>query len=368
MTKLLISKFQQFNTNTGTRGTIFLLLVGLFVISLMSDIVYGSVTAASSFIKLLLVIGLGVSFSSLLTINKQHTSKLVSKNTKRNKKPLVRTQEAQIKKQEIASVNSEDEDKNVEQEQAEMMVRTVDTVLPIIRDELVNHQNPERAQKQREFFATKENEKRKNRTYLGVNISDIVKISETYANAITIGEVEELMTSDGNDERIIAIWLLINKYKVSGESTKQEIYDFYIKNRSLVDNWDMVDLAARNIIGAHLQNNPAEKSISDTLITSDVVWDQRTAVMSAHPLTLQGDLGYGFSVAEKLIDSQEELVQSAIGWVLKESYKQDAQETEGFIRSHFHSLSKQAIRIGTERMDKEYRKLFLRGEFEPAKV
>ena len=144
---------------------------------------------------------------------------------------------------------------------------------------------------------------------------------------------------------------------------EQEKYNFYLENRGLVDNWDMVDLAARNIIGAHIAEFTTHKNISDTLIASPSVWDKRTAVMSSHPLLMNGDMGYAFSVVERLISSKEELVQSSLGWVLKESYKQDPAATENFIKSHFESLSNQAIRIGTERMEKNYRKAFMRGEF-----
>ncbi len=364
MTELLAHKLEVFKTQTGIKGTIFVSLVALFLISLLSDLIYGSVTTASSLVKFFLLVGLGVSFTTLFNYRSYKKTPKRSFTTQRITPTSTSFQEETSKPVFVTT-----EDVELQEEVSPVLENTAG-VLFKIRDELQAHQDQTRAVKQREFFAAKEEgaHSRKGRTYLGVNIVDIVQISEKYAETVTLGDIEKLVTSNVHDERIVSIWLLINSYKQSTQEGKQEIYDFYLENRTLVDNWDMVDLAARNIIGTHVANNASCKSVSDELISSSSLWDKRTAVMSAHPLVLAGDLGYAFSVAERLIDCPEELVQSSLGWVLKEAYKQDADVTEGFIRSHFHSLSKQAIRIGTERMEKNYRKTFLRGEFEAVVV
>jgi len=341
MTELFIKKLDLFREHTGTRGVVFLLFAVLFFISLISDVVYGLSTNASAAIKVILLLGLGTSFVFLFQDSSFKRSKYTEKENSGVREPQAIENTLEIAQEDSSR-----------------------GVLEMVREKLVEHKNKERAHKQHELAITKRDSESQNiKTYLGVNISDVVKISEKYAEEISVTEISELMNSDTHDERIIAIWLLINKYKISNTETKHAIYDFYVHNRNLVENWDMVDLAARNIVGAYLVDNPSEKSISDMFITSDSVWDNRTAIMSAHPLVLEGDLGYGFAVSERLIGSKQELVQSAIGWVLKEAYKQDPEATKSFITSHFHSLSKQAIRIGTERMEKNYRKSFLRGDF-----
>ena len=383
MTELLFEKLELYKSKTGTQGIIFLFLVTLFFISIISDVIYGSSTTASSLIKAGLVLAIGISFVSIATGGSAKRQAGSFSKRKTIKKVKRRSSQAVVKSVEQVTAQpghnlvlpiiavKEEESVTAQPTQQEVVepVQTPTSILALIRKDLQESKNQERATKQREFFATKEGgETRKNRSYLGVNIADIVKISSAHAEQVTLDDIQNLVASDIHDERIIAIWLLINSYKISSKEKKQAIYDFYLENRTSVDNWDMVDLAARNIIGTHIADNISYKGISDDLIGSDSVWDKRTAVMSAHPLVLAGDLGYGFSVAERLIDCPEELVQSSLGWVLKEAYKQDAQATESFIKSHFQSLSKQAIRIGTERMEKNYRKAFLRGEFEPAQA
>ncbi len=383
MTELLSETFTNYKTKTGKDGLCFLGFSFLFFFFLIADILYAQSTQVTNIIKGVGIFGMGYYLFKILGTTPSKKKKLkrmiIKREVRHAKKikivdkavtPLPSSPESRaIMNPESNTAGLQSVSDEISSQHTQDDSGPKNFVLTEIRRSLQEKQNKERALKQREFFTTKEGaQNRKDRLYLGVNIADIVKISSEYAKDVTLADIAELVDSEVHDERIIAIWLLINSYKASSTENKQAIYDFYLQNRTSVDNWDMVDLAARNIIGTHIVENTSHKVISDELINSGSVWDKRTAVMSAHPLVLAGDLGYGFSVAERLIDCPEELVQSSLGWVLKEAYKQDAQATEGFIKSHFQSLSKQAIRIGTERMEKNYRKAFLRGEFEPVRV
>jgi len=383
MLEQLLTSLHSYKEKTGTTGLALGILVVLFILSLLSDVMYGTTTVVSSLVKIVLIGDIGytsfVFFSGLSTNVRKTKKRIATKNNIHKKKKLINTiQKTTIIKpinplQEVETLESAHVDESTENKEATPVLSALEKEELIkqeeqqeqevscfreLREDLKQEENTDRALKQRDFFNNAETRK-----YLGVNISKIVQFSETYASKITLNEIQELLQSEIHDERIMAVWLLISTYKESQQDKQEEIYNFYIENRGLVDNWDMVDLAARNILGIHICNHPEKQVIAKELLRTDSVWDKRTIAMSAHPLVLSGNLGYGFSVCEQLINHDEELVQSAIGWVLKEAYKQDSVATELFIRSHFESLSKQAIRIGTERMEKDYRKSFLKGEF-----
>lgn len=246
------------------------------------------------------------------------------------------------------------------EKEVEQKVETQGSALERTRTELLSHENKTRGAKQKEFFSHQNTDT--DREYLGVNISEIVGLSEKMAPELSEKDILALLKSTVHDERILAVWMMINQYKNIEMGGKKAICDFYMAHRSYIDNWDMTDLAARNVLGSYVHEFGHEELITE-LIAGESAWDKRSAVMATHPSVIAGNIDLGFFVSEKLIDENEELIQSAIGWVLKEAYKQNEQKTEQFIKDHFHSLSKQAIRIGTERMDKEYRKAFLRGDF-----
>ena len=226
---------------------------------------------------------------------------------------------------------------------------------------LKNEENKERGAKQKEFFSHQNDAE--DREYLGVNISKIVGFAETFQDKITLDEVDDLLDSSVHEHRIVGVWILVKKYQHADDTTKKAIVEFYVERREKIDNWDMTDLAARNIIGAYIHEFQ-EADVLATLIESDSLWDKRSALMATHTSISNGETSLGLFVMDKVHHIQDELVQSAIGWVLKELFKQDKEPAVEFMMQHFSSLSKQALRIGTERMEKDRRKAFLRGEFE----
>lgn len=395
--KNLASQYNLFAHKAGRVGTLWLMLLGLFLFSVVSDVAYGTANDTTEAIKVLLLVLIGIIgflvFRSLLGVEKNskpsfnkpalkvkrktqtlntHQELLTKEQLdKRDTQNGVPTQESTFENDAPQELIKSNLDVVVDEQSDESPVvitsQVISTRLADIRDEMRAVASTERATKQREFFL--QEDKNDSKEYLGVNIIDIVKISERFAEDIRISEIQTLMQSDVHDEHIVAIWLLINKYKNADQELSHTLFNFYLENRGLVNNWDMIDLASRNILGAHIQKNTSEtQGVVQMLLASDSLWDTRSALMSALPQAQAGELRYGFGLISQIADNQEELVQSAIGWVLKESYKQDATHTEDFIKKHFSVLSKQAIRIGTERMDKAYRKNFLRGEFEKASV
>jgi len=351
MAEFIIGKFSQLKYYAGFSSVILLFSLVVFLVLLVADTAYGTTTNASSFMKIVTLVVMGVSFvffeKGRGSVSGKQLSTFVSTKNKVTTEDTTVVPEAA---QEASVVTAETQEALSVYEQ---MLQELDT-----------HLSPERATKQKASYVERtEEQAREEITFLGVNILDIVSLSENYGLQISFEEITELMTSNVYDKRVLAIWLLITQLRRGDIDQQKEVYDFYINHRGLVNNWDMVDLAARNIVGEYLKENTHERSEQEKLATSSSLWDKRTSLMSVLPVVTSGNLAYGFISIERLINSQEDLVQSAIGWVLKESYKQDSTQTEQFIKKHFYSLSKQAIRIGTERMNKEYRKDFLRGDF-----
>jgi len=189
------------------------LFAALFLISLVSDVVYGSTTSASSAIKVLLLLGLGTSFTFLF----QDGS--FNKCNRTGRKEDI---------DQVFRLETVPEQKGVVKTPVQKIENSFDNTLVMVQEALALHANKERARKQRELAVMKEDSQSySKKEYLGVNISDIVTISEKYAEDILISEIEELMSSEIHDERIIAIWLLISKYKISDSETENDFRYVY---------------------------------------------------------------------------------------------------------------------------------------------
>ena len=87
-------------------------------------------------------------------------------------------------------------------------------------------------------------------------------IVKKYWREISVGEARELLQSKFHEERMVALFILVAKFtkaddvgKPSFAKTtegKREIFDLYLANTKFINNWDLVDLSAPNIVGAYL--------------------------------------------------------------------------------------------------------------------
>jgi 3-methyladenine DNA glycosylase AlkD len=63
-----------------------------------------------------------------------------------------------------------------------------------------------------------------------------------------------LLKSRIHEERLFALLLFLHDYLNGDDSIKKKICYLYIKNTQYINNWDLVDLSAPNIIGDYLAN------------------------------------------------------------------------------------------------------------------
>jgi len=292
--KTLTTQYNSFAEKTGRIGTLWLMLLALFLFSVASDVIYGTANDTTEAVKVLLLLLIGiigfVVFRSLLgseDVTKPSFNKPALKTKRVKKTPVKELADSQINNISEKSISkdaldaqdlsSDDFDKKTEQqnliasevklevqeihkesdEQAVVSQHTPSNRLMSLREEMQAVASTERAAKQREFFLQEDGNDTKE--YLGVNIIDIVKISERFATDIKVSEIQTLMQSHVHDEHIVAIWLLINKYKNADQELAHTLFNFYLENRNLVNNWDMIDLASRNILGAHIQKNKNDR-------------------------------------------------------------------------------------------------------------
>ncbi len=70
------------------------------------------------------------------------------------------------------------------------------------------------------------------------------------------------MRSPIHEERLLALLILVRSYKNSDETMKEKIYRFYLDNIRFINNWDLVDLSAEHIMGAHLFNRDRKQLVA----------------------------------------------------------------------------------------------------------
>ena len=103
------------------------------------------------------------------------------------------------------------------------------------------------------FFKTKPGQYGEGDIFIGVMVPQSRQVAKKFSQ-LPLGEVKMLLYSCIHEERLVALLILAWRYRYSASSSREkvEIVKFYLDNIKQVNNWDLVDLSAPNILGAHL--------------------------------------------------------------------------------------------------------------------
>lgn len=227
------------------------------------------------------------------------------------------------------------------------------TSLEAARQALHQLSDPARARVQRGFFKNSADD-----IFLGVPAASARKIANGFAH-LSLADIRRLMQSAVHDERSLANEILCRQFQKAAEAGQKKIFDFYIRNRRLIRDWDAVDGSAPYIVGPWLLER--DKTLLYELARSARLWDRRIAIVSTWWFIRKGHLADTFALAEILLHDPEDLIQKATGWMLREAGKKDPRALERFLRRHHASMPRTTLRYAIERFPPEKRQRYLRG-------
>ena len=140
---------------------------------------------------------------------------------------------------------------------------------------------------------------------------------------------------------------------------KSRIYEHYLKNTRFVNNWDLVDLSAPNIVGAYL----AERSRLPLyrMAGSKDLWERRIAIVATFFFIKANDLGETFEIAAILLDDEHDLIHKSVGWMFREAGKKDMRAEEAFLLRHYRAMPRTMLRYAIERFPENKRLKYLNG-------
>jgi 3-methyladenine DNA glycosylase AlkD len=142
---------------------------------------------------------------------------------------------------------------------------------------------------------------------------------------------------------------------------KEKIAEFYLEHIKQVNNWDLVDLSAPNILGACLVDRDGSKRrLLYKLAGSDNVWERRIAILATLYFIRNGDFSETLKIAEMLLHDRHDLIHKAVGWMLREVGKRDAVAEEVFLEKHCIAMPRTMLRYAIERLPESKRRRYIR--------
>jgi len=227
------------------------------------------------------------------------------------------------------------------------------------RKELGSKANQEKAKVLQGFFKTGKGEYGEGDIFLGIVVPEQRKIAKKFAD-LELAELQKLLESKIHEERLASLFILVAKFKKAKENEKlrKEIFDFYLANTRNINNWDLVDLSAPNIVGNYLIDK--DKSILFKLAKSKNLWEKRIAVLATFEFIRRNEFETTFRIAEILLNDNHDLIHKAVGWMLREIGKRDPEAEEKFLKKHYGKMPRTMLRYAIEKFDEKKRRFYLK--------
>ncbi|MBU0615799.1 MAG: DNA alkylation repair protein [Nanoarchaeota archaeon] len=207
------------------------------------------------------------------------------------------------------------------------------------------------------FFKTGKGEYGEGDIFLGIKVPVQRKISKQF-NGLSLDEIQQLLDSKVHEHRMVGLFILIENYKKSDD--KKKIFDFYLSNTSNINNWDLVDLSAPNIVGDYLLDK--DRSVLYKLARSDLLWEKRISILATFAFIRENDFKDNLKIANVLLNDKHDLIHKAVGWMLREVGKRDQEVEEKFLKDHYKSMPRTMLRYAIEKFSEEKRQDYLKGK------
>lgn len=220
--------------------------------------------------------------------------------------------------------------------------------------QLENYRSQEELEKIQRYFKTGEGDYGEGDVFMGVRMGQVFELAKTFID-MPPDEIEKLLESPVHEVRAGGMSIMGKQAarKKTPESRRKELFDLYIRRHDRINNWDLVDLAARDVVGGYLHDKP--RDLLYQLAHSENLWERRTAIVSTFYFVRENDLDDAFKIAELLLDDKHDLIHKATGWVLREAGRKDRDRLLSFLDQYAATMPRTLLRSAIEHFDKDQR-------------
>lgn len=230
-------------------------------------------------------------------------------------------------------------------------------MLAKLRNDLKKLSSKKRASDMQRFFKTGEGEYGFGDVFIGVTMPSLRELAKNYRE-MSFEDLYKLLRSEIHEERMTALLIMVLNFEKE-EMLQRRIYEFYLKNTKYVNNWDLVDVSADKIVGAYLIDKP--KDILYKLSKSKNIWERRISIIATFYFIKQDKFEDTLNIAEELIEDENDLIQKAVGWMLREVGKRDEKSEIRFLKKHYKNMGRTSLRYSIEKFPQKSRQAYMMG-------
>lgn len=217
--------------------------------------------------------------------------------------------------------------------------------------------SPQQAAILARFFKTGPGQYGAGDRFVGVKVPVLRRLIREFRE-LPLPEAERLLHCEVHEARLAALLILVEQVARGDDRFRRQVFELYLANTQHVNNWDLVDLSAPQLVGAYLDHKSRKPLYR--LARSRDLWQRRISILATFHFIRHGDFADTLAIAELLLGDREDLLHKAVGWMLREVGKRDQPALEAFLQRHCPAMPRTALRYAIERFPEPKRLTYLR--------
>ena len=210
------------------------------------------------------------------------------------------------------------------------------------------------------FFKTGPGQYGEGDKFLGIKVPVTREVVKSCWSRTGFEELEDCLASEYHEIRLAGLLALVEIFSHAKKdlALRQKCVDFYLAHTDRINNWDLVDLSCYPLLGAWLLDK--DRSLLYNLARDGKnIWEQRIGIVSTMTFIRHGQLDDTFAIADILLHHPHDLIQKAVGWLLREAGKRDTVALKAFLAPRYKTMPRTMLRYSIEKFPEEDRVKYL---------
>ncbi len=227
-----------------------------------------------------------------------------------------------------------------------------------LMSDMIKRADPSQVSGLSRFFKTGPGQYGEGDKFLGIKVPVTREVVKACWRGTSMEDIRECIESEYHELRLSALLALVQIFH-SKKALRQECVDFYLAHTARINNWDLVDLSCYPLLGEWLLDK--DRSLLYSLAREGkTIWEQRIGIVSTMTFIRHGQLDDTFAIADILLHHPHDLIQKAVGWLLREAGKRDKEALTSFLAGRCAGMPRTMLRYAIEMFPEEERKKYLK--------
>jgi 3-methyladenine DNA glycosylase AlkD len=236
----------------------------------------------------------------------------------------------------------------------------------LLFNRIIDAQDPTQVEGLSRFFKTGKGQYGEGDKFLGIKVPVTREVVKTCWQDTSFDDLETCIRSEYHEMRLAALLTLVQifKHAKKDKALQQQCVDFYLAHTQYINNWDLVDLSCYELLGTWLLDKD-RTLLYDLARDGKTIWEQRIGMVSTMQFIRHGQVDDTYAIADIFLAKPlllHDLLQKAVGWLLREAGKRDEQRLKDWLSTRYQSMPRTMLRYAIEKFPEEERLRFLQSK------